>query len=90
MDGTSSGAMPADGLRHDGADHVHELRNAGRFHTIRVVDHGDQRPADDQRIFEVVNLLDKLRRLRPARLAQSRGASDSGGSHQQNLFGGAR
>ena len=61
------------GLGHDRTDDIHELGETGRLHTIRIVDHRDQRTADDQRVFEVVDFFDELRRLRPTGLAQVRG-----------------
>ncbi len=47
---------------HDGRNHVDELRKAGDFYAVRMPDEGIGEAADEQGIFQVVWLLQKMRR----------------------------
>ena len=49
-------------VRHDGRDHVDELRQAGDLDAIGMAHEGIGEAADEQRIFQVVGLLEKMRR----------------------------
>ena len=47
---------------HERRDHVDELREAGDPHAIRIAEQRVDEAADEQRVLEVVDLLEQVRR----------------------------
>ena len=64
---------PENGLRphaaaiagHNGSNHVHQLRQTGNLHAIRVAQEGDEHRAHQQRVLKIVNILQKGQRPIP-------------------------
>ena len=49
-------------MRHERSDHIDELCQAGDVHAIGVPQQRVEEPADQQRVLEVVDLFEQLRR----------------------------
>ena len=72
-DGIEDGLGPGTALLagHDGGNDVHQLGQAADLHTVRIFQHGDQHQAHQQRIFEVIDVLQQRQGIPPGlRLVQ--------------------
>src|SRR5208283_5575408 len=49
------------GIGHDRSDHVHQLRQAGELYTIRIAEQGIDQSPDQQSVFQVIDLFQKVR-----------------------------
>ena len=59
-------------VRHQRRDHVHDLRKAADAHAIGLPQQRVDEPADEQRVLEVVLLLEQLRRELPLAVRERR------------------
>src|SRR5262245_3167792 len=51
------------GIGHDWRDHVYQLGQTGDLDAVRVAQQRDHEAADQERIFEVIDLFQQMRRL---------------------------
>ena len=51
------------GVGHDRSDHIHQLRQTGDLDAIRIAQQRNQQSADQQRVFQVVDFFQQMRRF---------------------------